>query len=351
MDSSLNLNGLANSLPSSNLANVEKELSGNFKDAALALATFYRSSRRTTKRAYNAGYMNACQDLLLMIQQGVSTGESSDAAAGRGMTIGRIMDYIEARLEAIKSRQEEEEEEEERERERERDKTSKGSPGQGVKVANTPIAVAAPTKAPTRSKDHGITPPTPRTPSMHALSSYSSFPPSSPSSPPSSSCLPQSPSETTHVPSSLTRAAAAAAKSRTLSKDSIVSPFAFDPAMSPLPLSLPMTTHEPPSVAVVSPTPLPLSLIPDSVVSLGAGNKRRHAAMLTSSESGGMGDVPAGVTSNAGTSRRRTTRGGRGTFGAGHLRELQNHQSQGTTSDTMMDVEEEGRERKRTARR
>ena len=47
-----------------------------------------------------------------MIQQGVST----DADPSREVTIGRIMDYIEARLEAIKTREEEEDEEEEKER-------------------------------------------------------------------------------------------------------------------------------------------------------------------------------------------------------------------------------------------
>ena len=56
-----------------------------------------------------------------MIQQGVSAGESSDPTSS-GMTIGRIMDYIEARLEAIKSREEEEDEDEEKERERERER-------------------------------------------------------------------------------------------------------------------------------------------------------------------------------------------------------------------------------------
>lgn len=81
-----------------------------------------------------------------MIQQGVSTGESSDAAAGRGMTIGRIMDYVEARMEAIKARQEEEEEEEDREKDREKDKTSKGGPGEGA-------AKVAPEKILTRSKE------------------------------------------------------------------------------------------------------------------------------------------------------------------------------------------------------
>ena len=53
------------------------------------------------------------------------------------MTIGRIMDYIEARLEAIKSREEEEDEDEEKERERERErnlastlaKAPSGTPG------------------------------------------------------------------------------------------------------------------------------------------------------------------------------------------------------------------------------
>lgn len=78
--------------------------------AALSLTTLFRSSKTASKRAYNAGYAAACQDLLNMIQQGVST----DADPSREVTIGRIMDYIEARLEAIKAREEEEDEEEER---------------------------------------------------------------------------------------------------------------------------------------------------------------------------------------------------------------------------------------------
>lgn len=58
-----------------------------------------------------------------MIQQGVSVGGdanpssgSMSEAMGNGMTIGKVMDWIEARLEAVKSREEEEEEEEEKER-------------------------------------------------------------------------------------------------------------------------------------------------------------------------------------------------------------------------------------------
>ena len=107
----------------------------------------------------------------------------------------------------------------------------------------------------------------------------------------------------------------------------------------------------------MEPMPLPLSLLPgsDSVVSSGTGSKRRHAAMLTASEFGAMGEIPAGVSGPASTSRRRPTRGVRGAFGAsgGQLREVQNqqHQSLSPASETMMDVEEDGRERKRVARR
>ena len=58
-----------------------------------------------------------------MIQQGVSAGgiAPSDNNAHSGeMTVGRILDWIEARMEAVKSREEEEDEDEEREKERER---------------------------------------------------------------------------------------------------------------------------------------------------------------------------------------------------------------------------------------
>lgn len=56
-----------------------------------------------------------------MIQQGVSTGgiAPSDNTTHSGeMTVGRILDWIEARMEAVKSREDEEDEDEEREKER-----------------------------------------------------------------------------------------------------------------------------------------------------------------------------------------------------------------------------------------
>lgn len=84
--------------------------------AAMSITTLYKSSLHTSKRAYNAGYGAALQDLLDVIQQGVSVGGVGGTGSEGGMTIGRVMDWVEARLEAVRAR-EEEEEEEERERE------------------------------------------------------------------------------------------------------------------------------------------------------------------------------------------------------------------------------------------
>lgn len=82
-----------------------------------------------------------------MIQQGVSAGESS-GPNGSGMTIGRIMDYIEARLEAIKSREEEEDEDEEKEKERERERNlasgSVKTPTSTPSTSKLPAASARP---------------------------------------------------------------------------------------------------------------------------------------------------------------------------------------------------------------
>lgn len=148
---SLNLNTLVSSLPTSAQQNAEKELLNNFKGAssftgvglsqnltsirvlaaALSITTLYRSSRKTSKRAYNAGYASACQDMLNFIQQGVSAsnlgpedaGPSHDVE-GRGMTIGRVMDWTEARLDAIKALEEDEDEDEEREKDKDRTRSN-----------------------------------------------------------------------------------------------------------------------------------------------------------------------------------------------------------------------------------
>jgi hypothetical protein len=104
----------------------------------------YRSSRKNSKRAYNAGYAAACQDLLNFIQQGVSASDigqvpsgSSHAVEGGGMTIGRVMDWTEARVDAIKAREEEEDEDEEREKDKER--AGGARPSAGSTAAVVPV--------------------------------------------------------------------------------------------------------------------------------------------------------------------------------------------------------------------
>lgn len=82
----------------------------------MSITTLYRSALATSKQHYNAGYAAALEDLLSVIQQGVSVG------GGDGMTIGRIMDWIDARREVIKEREEDDEDDEDKE------SKSKGSP-------------------------------------------------------------------------------------------------------------------------------------------------------------------------------------------------------------------------------
>jgi hypothetical protein len=164
---SLNLNGLAGSLPTSNLASAEKELLNNFrgnisffplslaititlsaeidllhcfslsKAAALSITNLYRSSRSTSKRAYNSGYAAACADLLQMIQQGVSDSETPPS-------IGRVMDWVEARLEAIRAREEEEEEEDEESAASKKEKDAQTGPGRLKASSSLPRANSAP---------------------------------------------------------------------------------------------------------------------------------------------------------------------------------------------------------------
>ncbi len=86
-----------------------------------------------------------------MIQQGVSAGgiTTSESQGGMddGMTIGRVMDWIEARLEAIRSREEEEDEDEEREKERDHARPSKVP-----QAPPTPTATTRPMTQATQSR-------------------------------------------------------------------------------------------------------------------------------------------------------------------------------------------------------
>ncbi|KDR78124.1 hypothetical protein GALMADRAFT_245156 [Galerina marginata CBS 339.88] len=343
---SLNLNTLANSLPTAQ-QNAEKELLNDFKAAALSITTLYRSSRKNAKRAYNSGYAVACQDLLNFIQQGVSASDVGDsplgshAVDGGGMTIGKVMDWTEARLEAIKAREEEEDEDEEKDKER----AAPPRPTIAHRAVTSPVVHKAEGKSvplssslsANRLKDPVSSLPTPHSPVSHTANQMPSEP-SSPSPPPSG-------------PSS--RSGQRPIKSRPgLTKE------ASQPVMPP--------SHPHTSVFLSEPSPSSSSTssFPETPIVIGAGAKRRHAVMMmldnppisiggpssTVSSPGGVGynnnTTYAGTTgSSLGRRRTRSTR---------NLGQLQPHNSNINVlqmDPEGMDVEEDGRERKRVARR
>ncbi|KAF9552096.1 hypothetical protein CPC08DRAFT_738261 [Agrocybe pediades] len=342
---SLNLNTLASSLPNSQQnAEAEKELLNDFKAAALSITTLYRSSRKNAKRAYNAGYAAACQDQLNFIQQGVSTSHigQSSAMEGSGMSIGRIMDWTEARLEAVRSREEEEDEDEEREKDRDsRDRpTPRSSRGPNVVV----VKPSDPNKKPAESippKDVSTsTPslPTPSSPTSHT-SNQGPSEPSSPSPPPSTvSSRPNTIRPTKSRP--------------TPTRDS----FRLT-GMPPYP---------PPTGSPAYFTGTFDSTVPFPETPVVVGSKRRHAVMRmldsvspataisigggASSTVSSPGGVGGSNNCNSGSSlSRRRTRSSR------NLNQLQAHNQSISVIqmdlDNMDTEEDEGRDRKRVARR
>ncbi|KAF5386474.1 hypothetical protein D9757_005941 [Collybiopsis confluens] len=362
MESSLNLNTLASSLPTP-YQNAEKELLNNFKAAALSITTLYRSSRNASKRAFNAGYASACNDILLMIQQGVSvegiqqnhgsSGPRSDPnppfdAEGQGMTIGKVMDWIEARMEAIKSREEEEDEEEEKERERANPNASNSA------SASSSKSVSRPSKAPnnkhTREQDPTQSTSNPAT--NPPLQSHSDSQPASPSLPPTT------PRQSQRLPNKHSRAHTQSKGEPSISPGPQLpsldgafipsSTFDFVPAdHAAFPT---MTSSSPPlSVSAVS----PFSPLPDNVSAVAAGAKRRHAVMMmldsssapsSFSSGGSSSSTPSASPGFAHAGSRRRTRSARN-----------NNQNLGLNvgvASEAMDIEEDGgRERKRVARR
>ncbi|KAG8906506.1 hypothetical protein FRB99_006726 [Tulasnella sp. 403] len=120
----MDMSPLRDSLPPGNLAQADRVLLDNFKAAALSITTLYKSSLKHSKRSYNAGYAACLLDVLHFIQAGVSAegrmaelgGHDGSGALGLnlnfdvdgdGMTIGRVMDWVENRLETIRSEEEE----------------------------------------------------------------------------------------------------------------------------------------------------------------------------------------------------------------------------------------------------
>ncbi|KAJ4470705.1 hypothetical protein C8J55DRAFT_479303 [Lentinula edodes] len=364
MDSSLNLTTLASSLPSP-YQNAEKDLLNNFKAAALSITTLYRSSRNASKRAYNAGYASACNDILLMIQQGVSvegiehtqnhgsseTGSATPSSSqGEGMTIGKVMDWIEARMEAIKSREEEEDEEEERERERERATTSTANIAGPATAANPSVKSVTASKPPIQ----------PKSAREQLITNHASDLPGqsqSPSPPPAT--LRQA--QRAHNKSTRTQTQVKGDSS--LPSSPLVP--SVDRSALPNPTTFGFVSDDHtvfPSVASSSPPLLStLTPFPDHVPAVTAGAKRRHAVMMmldsssTSSSPASVGSstsTPSGtpplIHSHLGVGSRRRTRSTRST---NHSLGL--NVNLGLASEAM-DVEEDGpggRERKRVARR
>ncbi|KIJ64247.1 hypothetical protein HYDPIDRAFT_28682 [Hydnomerulius pinastri MD-312] len=342
---SLDLNGLAKSLPASNFEKAEKELLNNFKAAALSITTLYRSSRHASKRAYNAGYASACQDLMVMIQQGVSAGgiapSSSNNPDNGEMTIGRIMDWIEARMEAVKSREEEEDEDEEREKEKERARvTPTFSARTDVRKDNAPSATfpSSTSQKPTQTASTSYRP-------DDVTAGPAPLTPHSPFSINNASLPIQPPSPTPVVTSTRTAIHPYAGQRPTKGRPAASRKDLNDPSSITSTPSMPLSSSENlfrmPSVG-------PIAAHADSDFSAGA--KRRHAVMmmLDSTPSAAAVDVSSSpgssaaspVSSGSGNPRRRT----RSQRSAGHV------QAQAQSGDSM-DIEEDGRERKRVARR
>ena len=307
--------------------------------AALSITTLYRSSRTTSKRSYNSGYAAACADLLQMIQQGVSDSETPP-------TIGRVMDWVEARLEAVRAREEEELEEDEENANKKDGQTSKLKASSNLARANSAPA------AQQQSTREQVSPSGPlparfscadskfytlmQAPPAPSKLSQSITPTPAPNAPPS---MPPSPPPTTARPLPISAPPTRAPKPRAFAsplqaKENPIAATTIPSAIHPFPISpeSPFTfTAFPPMPSSPAPTetlaiPLPLTV--------SAGAKRRHAMMV-------LADDPASAagaaTAGAGSSRRRT----RSTRGA--------HQNQHTQD--AMEIEEDGRERKRVARR
>ncbi|KAF8528488.1 hypothetical protein BU17DRAFT_80898 [Hysterangium stoloniferum] len=301
---------LANSLPNS--ANAEKQLMDNFKAAALSITTLYRSSLDTSKQAYTAGYATCLQDVLHFLEAGVSVSGN----AGEEMTIGRVMDWIEARLEAIKSTEEEEEED------RLKDGPSKVAQDESAKedrekrVRRTVSAATTQAKQQRRSKEHLHETSQPATASQQTPS------PRAPvaSSPPLHS--PSPPPRPVRTKRGLKEVGVAISPNA----DSVFS--IAPPTSSAFPFFSDMVS------------PLPAATV---------GSKRRHAVMISDSPDSSNTPTTASSTNPGVHSGFRRKRGR-------DRRDRELYQGPlGANSNVVqgedMEVEEDGRERKRVARR
>ncbi|GHJ88661.1 hypothetical protein NliqN6_5063 [Naganishia liquefaciens] len=149
--------------PPGQLQQAEIDMMEKFKAAALSITNLYKSSVHTSKHAYSAGY-GACLNDIQQILEASLSGPSASShtqynnperlrqlaqdqdASTAGRTLARLMDWIEARQEAMKLEAEDEKEEEQREadaaREREESKRRQMKKAD-MSGANTPVGVVS----------------------------------------------------------------------------------------------------------------------------------------------------------------------------------------------------------------
>lgn len=130
----MDLSSLDSALHPDQRQQAEKDLTRDFRAAALVLTQFYKTSLQTTNQSYNAGYAACLHEIQQNIQATLSVPSGGDNGIddhghedGAGRTLGRLMDWIEARQEALKFEAEDEKEEQAQQQQQRQQQQYKGS--------------------------------------------------------------------------------------------------------------------------------------------------------------------------------------------------------------------------------
>ncbi|KAH8914326.1 hypothetical protein BT69DRAFT_1326556 [Atractiella rhizophila] len=88
-----------------------QDLTNQFKQAAAGISVLYTEAAKASKKAYSTGYASAMKDVLEFLQHGLDHRPPQHVHSSRGrsradhnaITIERVIDYIEARQETVRS--------------------------------------------------------------------------------------------------------------------------------------------------------------------------------------------------------------------------------------------------------
>ncbi|KAH8924009.1 hypothetical protein BT69DRAFT_1333363 [Atractiella rhizophila] len=88
-----------------------QDLTNQFKQAAAGISVLYTEAAKASKKAYSTGYASAMKDVLEFLQHGLDHRPPQHVHGSRGrsradhnaITIERVIDYIEARQETVRS--------------------------------------------------------------------------------------------------------------------------------------------------------------------------------------------------------------------------------------------------------